>query len=128
MSDIKQNTTLKGKLESRQGPLAPGSRSTIPVTAFYASWTTFKFTIKKQKENVQYFAPAASLGPLKTRGRISGLRLGGGKELSLVHVFRGCHSLSTMFQSWNSECKSLADEMAGKQKLPCTQKASKVLL
>lgn len=120
---------IKGKVESRQRQPAPGSPSAITVTAFCASWTAFKFTIKRKKKKYsKYFSLAAS-SPLKIWGQISGLRLGGVGGSSCYFISSGAAtaSLSTVFQSWNSECKSLADEMAGKQKLPRTQKVSKVL-
>lgn len=101
---------IDGELDSRQGQLAPENHSAVMAAVSNTSWTTFKFTIKSKKRNYTVSTLAAFLGPLKVGGRISGLRLGGGRELILLHVVRGCPSLSTMFQSWNSECKSLADE------------------
>jgi hypothetical protein len=100
------------------------------VTAFYASWTPFKFTIKTKKANVHQVLYSRHLSrcPEDRRQTFRVQIRGVGRSSSYFMSSGGCHSLGTMFQSWNSECKSLADETAGKQKLPQTQKASKVLL
>lgn len=46
--------------------------------------------------------------------------------LILLHVCSCCHSHSTMFQSWNSQRKSLADDTTGKQKLSWIQKCLQI--
>lgn len=82
------------------------------VTAFYASWTPFKFTIKTKKANVHQVLYSRHLSRCPEdrrqtfRVQISGV----GRSSSYFMSSGGCHSLGTMFQSWNSECKSLADE------------------
>lgn len=122
--DTRHNTTLKGKLEHRQGALAPGSPSAVTVQALYVGISHHGEMCNIGRKKNATLVTRASVPPCSTenqdRTSVS-LRKGGARHLSCSsaaapHPQQAAHG--TRVHSWNSSCKSLTDDTAAKQRWP----------
>lgn len=88
MSDVKQNTTLKGSWSADRA-----KRLREPCSGHCYSFLCILGAIwvhsKKPEENVQYSALAVFLGPLQMPGRMSELRLAGWERAHLTSCLQG---------------------------------------